>query len=155
MDQPSLYSICSPENPPEAQKPDHNTKSPFLARWVDRDADELQTHSQTEPYLRNEPTAKVTPRGMDGFFRHVFLQDFTEKAANLDLPDLKYNPEQPRQAEVLLERKLNECIDSSSRSQFIFRYFVPRFAHTFVKISFLPGRYTRRHSDSIVTIAWT
>jgi hypothetical protein len=129
MDQPSLYSICSPENPPLALKPGHNTESPSLARWVDPDADKLQTHSQTQPYLRNEPTAKVTRGGTDGFFRHVFLQDVTEKAANLDLSDLEYNPEQPRQAEVVLERKLNECIDSSSRSKFICRYFCPSF-HT-------------------------
>jgi hypothetical protein len=116
------HSTRTTTNPPEALKPGHNTSS-SLARWVDAD------ESQTQPYLRNEPTAKVTGGGMGGFFRHVFLQDVTGKAVDLDLSDLKYNPEQPRQAEVVLERKLNECIDFSSRSKFICRYFCPSF-HT-------------------------
>jgi hypothetical protein len=83
------------------------------------DVDELPTHSQTQPYLRNEPTANMISGGINGFFRHVFLQEITANEANLDLSDLKYNPFQPRQAEVVLEGKLNRCIDSSSRSKFI------------------------------------
>jgi hypothetical protein len=68
--------------------------------------------------------AKVTSGGINRFFRHVFSQDITANEANLDLSDLKYNPFQPQQAEVLLEGKLNKCIDSSSRSMFIGPSFV-------------------------------
>ena len=116
----SLYSICAPEHPPNPPKPGHLSNP---------DADELHTHSQTQPYLRNEPTARVISGGINRFFRHVFLQDITAKEANLDLSDLKYNPSQPRQAEELLEGRLNRCIDSSSRSQFIGPSFRP-FLHT-------------------------
>jgi hypothetical protein len=118
MNPQSLESICSPEHPPEVPKPGLGSNSPSLARWVDPDADELHTHSQTQPYLRNEPVAIVTPGATDGFFRHIFKQGITVKEANIDLSDLKYNPAQPRQAEVLLERKLNGCINSSSYSKF-------------------------------------
>jgi hypothetical protein len=92
---------------------------------VNPDADELHTHSQMQPYLRNEPTARVTPGRTNGFFRHVFLWDITAEEANLDLSDLKYKPSQPRQAEVLLDGKLNRCIDSSSRSKIIGPCFRP------------------------------
>src|ERR1700733_6524246 len=105
MDQPSLYNICAPEHPPN---PGFNTDhSSSLGHTSNPDAD---THSQTQPYLRNEPTAEVISGGINGFFRHVFLQDITANEANLDLSDLKYNPSQPRQAEALLEGKLNRCI---------------------------------------------
>jgi hypothetical protein len=125
MDRLSLYNICAPEHPPKVPKPGFNTDhSPSLGHLSNPDADELHTHSQTQPYLRNEPMARVTPGGIDGFFRHVFLQDITAKKANLDLSDLKYSPSQPRQAEVLLEDKLNRCIDPSSCSKFIGPFFV-------------------------------
>src|SRR5882762_3926316 len=98
----SLYNICTPEHPPKAHKPGFNTDhSPSLGHISDLDADKLHTHSQTQPnYSRNEPTAKVTSGGINGFFRHVFSQDVTANEANLDLSDLKYNPFQPWQAEV-------------------------------------------------------
>jgi len=112
MNRLSLYSICD-----QPKFDTDHSPSP--------DADELHTHSQTQPYLRNEPTAIVTPERTNGFFRHVFLRDITAEGANLDLSGLKYNPSQPQQAEVLLEAKLNRCIDSSSRSKFIsFRPFL-------------------------------
>jgi hypothetical protein len=118
MNRLSLYSICAPEHPPKAPKPGPDSDhSPLLAHLVNHEADELHTHSQTQPYLRKEPTARVIPEGLNGFFRHVFLQDITTKEANLDLSDLKYNPSQPLEAEELLESKLNKCIDSSSRSR--------------------------------------
>lgn len=44
-------------------------------------------HSQMQPYLRNEPTARVISGGINGFF----LQNITAKDAKLDLSDLKYN----------------------------------------------------------------
>ena len=148
VDRLSLYNICAPEHPPKAPKPGFNTDhSPSLGHISNPDADELHTHSQTQPYLRNEPIARI-----DGFFRHVFLQDITANEANLDLSDLKYNPSQPRQAEVLLEGKLNGCIDSSSRSKFIGPSFVRSYTSMLVKTSFLPGRYTRCHPASIVTV---
>ena len=75
--------------------------------------------------------------GTNGFLRHVFLQEITANEANLDLLDLKYNPFQPRQAEVLLESKLNRCIDSSSRSKFIGPSFVRSYTSMLVKTSFL------------------
>jgi hypothetical protein len=103
----------------------------------DSDVDELHSHSQTQPYLRNEPTPKVMSGGTNGFLRHVFLQEITANEANLDLLDLKYNPFQPRQAEVLLESKLNRCIDSSSRSKFIGPSFVRSYTSMLVKTSFL------------------
>lgn len=128
MNRPSLYSICAPEHQPKAPKPEFDTDhSPSLAQLVNPDADELHTHSQTQPYLRNEPTVKVISGRINEFFRHVFLQDVTTNQANLDLSDLKYNPSQPRQAEALLERKLNGCIDSLSLSKVIgpsFRQFL-------------------------------
>ena len=153
VDRLSLYNICAPEHPPKAPKPGFNTDhSPSLGHISNPDADELHTHSQTQPYLRNEPTDKVISGGINKFFRHVFLQDITANEANLDLSDLKYNPSQPRQAEVLLEGKLNGCIDSSSRSKFIGPSFVRSYTSMLVKTSFLPGRYTRRHPASIVTV---
>jgi hypothetical protein len=149
MDRPSLYSI-----PPKTPKSGFNTDhSPSLEHLANPDADELHTHSQTQPYLRNEPTARVISGGINGFFRHVFLQDITAKEANLDLSGLKYNPSQPRQADVVLEGKLNRCIDASSRSKFIGPSFVRSYTSMFVKTSFLPGRYTR-HPASIVTVVW-
>jgi hypothetical protein len=70
MSQPSLYSLCAPEHRPKAPKPELGTDdSPSLEHWVNPDADELRTHSQTQPYLRNEPKASVTPEGTNGFFR--------------------------------------------------------------------------------------
>ena len=125
MNHPSFYSLCAPERPkPKAPKLGFGTgHSPSLGHLGNPDADELITlitHSQTQPYLRHEPTARVTlTPGINGFFRHVFLQDLPTKKVNLDLSDLKYNPSEPRQAEVLLERKLNRCIDSLSPSKFI------------------------------------
>jgi hypothetical protein len=127
MNRLSLYSICALEHQPKAPKPGFDTDhSPHL---VSPDSDELHTHSQTQLYLRNEPTAQVISRRTNGFFRHVFWQDITAEEANLDLSDLKYNPSRPRQAEELLESKLNRCIDSSSRSKFIGPSFRP-FLHT-------------------------
>jgi hypothetical protein len=152
MAQLSLYNICASEHPPKAPKPGFNTDhSPSLGH---PDADELRTHSQTQPYLRNEPTARVIPEGINRFFRQVFLQDITAKEADLDLSDLKYNPLQPRQAKVLLEGKLNRCVDSSSCSKLIGPSFVRPYTSMLVKTSFLPGRYTRRHPASIVTVVW-
>jgi hypothetical protein len=106
MNQPSFYSLC-PEYPiPKAPNGFGTDHLPSLEHLDNPDADEL-THSQTQPYLRNEPTARVTlTPGVNGFFRHVFLQDLPTKKVNLDLSDLKYNPSEPRQAEMLLERKL-------------------------------------------------
>jgi hypothetical protein len=66
--------------------------------------------------LQNKPLAKVISGGINRFFCHIFLQDITANEAILDLSDLKYNPSQPQQAEVLLKGKLNRWIDSSSRS---------------------------------------
>jgi hypothetical protein len=124
--QRAVYSICVPEHQPKAPKHGFDTDHPpSLAHFVNPDSDELHTHSQTQPYLRNEPTAQVISGQTNGFFRHVFLQDITAEEANLDLSDLKYNPSRPRQAEELLERKLNRCIDSSSRSKFIGPSFRP------------------------------
>jgi hypothetical protein len=152
MDQLSLDSICALEHSPNAPKPESNTDhSPSLGHLANPDAD---THSQTQPYLRNEPTARVMSGGVNGFFRHVFLQDITAKEANLDLSDLKYNPSQPRQAEVLLEGKLNRCIDYSSHSKFIGPSFVRSYTSMLIKTSFLPGRYTRHHPASTVTVVW-
>lgn len=122
MNQPSFYNLCAPEHPKsKAPKLGFGTHhSPSLGHLDNPDADELITHSQTQPYLRNEPTARVTlTPGVNGFFRHVFLQDLPTKKVDLDLSDLKYNPSEPRQAEVLLERKLNRCIDSLSPSKLI------------------------------------
>jgi hypothetical protein len=119
-----------------------------MSHLADPDADELHTHSQTQPYLRNEPTARV----ISGFFHHVFLQDITENQANLDLSDLTYNPSQPRQAEVL-EGELNRCIDASSRSKFI-SSFVRFYTSMLVKTSFSPSLHTRRRPASIVTVVW-
>ena len=122
MNQPSFYSLCAPDHPkPKAPKLRFGTDhSSSLGHLDNPDADELITHSQTQPYLRNEPTARVTlTPGVNGFFRYVFLQDLPTKKVNLDLSDLKYNPSEPRQAEVLLEHKLNGCIDSLSPSKFI------------------------------------
>jgi len=151
----SLYNISAPEHPPKAPQSGFNTDhSPSLGHISNPDADELHTHRQTQPYLRNEPTAKVTSGEINGFFRHVFSQDITGNEANLNLSDLKYNPFQPRQAEVLLEGKLNRCIDSSSRSKFIGPYFVRSYTSMLVKTSFFPGRYTRRHPASIMTVVW-
>jgi hypothetical protein len=150
----SLYNISAPEHPPKAPKSWFNDDSPSLGHISNPDADELHTHSQTQPYLRKEPTTKVISGGMKGFFRHVFLLEITANEANLDLSDLKYNPLQPRQAEVLLEGKLNRCIDSSSRSRFIGPSFVRSYISMLVKTSFSPGRYTRRHPASIVTVVW-
>jgi hypothetical protein len=150
-------NICAPEHPPKAPNPGFNTDhspSSSLGHLANPDADELHTHSQTQPYLRNEPTARVISGGINGFFCHVFLQDITAKEANFDLSDLKYNLSQPRQAEVLLEGKLNRCIDPPSRSKFIGPSFVHSYASMLVKTSFLPGRYTRRHPASIVTVVW-
>jgi hypothetical protein len=124
-----------------------------MSHLADPDADELHTHSQTQPYLRNEPTARVISGRMNGFFHHVFLQDITENQANLDLSDLTYNPSQPRQAEVLLEGELNRCIDASSRSKFI-SSFVRSYTSMLVKASFSPGLHTRRRPASIVTVVW-
>jgi hypothetical protein len=153
MDQPSLYNICAPEHPPS--NPGFNTDhSSSLGDTSNPDADELHTPSQTRPYLRNEPTAEVISGGINGFFRHVFLQDITANEANLDLSDLKYNSSQPRQAEVLLEGKLNRCIDSSSHNKFIGPSFVRSYTSMLVKTSSLSGRYTRRHPASIVTVVW-
>ena len=145
-----LYNICAPEHPPKAPKPGNT--SPSLGHVSNPDADELHTHSQTQPYWWDEPTAKVTSG--NGFLRHIFSQDITANEANLHLSDLKYNPSQPQQAEALLEGKLNRCIDSSSRSRFIGPSFVRSYTSILVKTSFLPGRYTRRHSASIVTDLW-
>jgi hypothetical protein len=128
------------------------TTHPSLGNISNPDADELHTHSQTQPYSRNEPTAEVISGGINDFFRHVFLQDITANEANLDLSDLKYNPSQPRQAEVVLEGKLNGCIDSSSHSKFIGPSFVRSYTSMLVKTSFSSGRYTRRHPASIVTV---
>jgi hypothetical protein len=149
----SLYNISAPEHPPKAPQPGFNTDhSPSLAQISNPDADELHTHSQRQPYLRDEPTAKVTSGEINGFFRNVFSQDITGNEANLDLSDLKYNPFQPRQAKVLLEGKLNRCIDSSSRSKFIGPSFVRSYTSMLIKTSFSSGRYTRRHPASIVTV---
>ena len=153
MDGLSLYNIYAPGHPPKAPKPEFNTDhSLSLGHISNLDADELHTHSQTQPYLRNEPTAKVISGGIKGFFRHVFLEDITANEANLDLSDLKYNPSQPQQAAVLLEGKLDGCIDSSSRSKFIGPSFVCSYTSILVKTSFLPGRYMRRQPASIVTV---
>jgi hypothetical protein len=153
MDQLSLYNICAPEHPPKAPNPGFDSDhSPSLGHISNPDADELHTHSQTQPYLRNEPTAEVLSGGINGFFRHVFSQDITANEANISLSDLKYNSSQPRQAEVLLEDKLNGCIDSSSHSKFIGPSFVRSYPSMLVKTSFLPGRYTRRHPASVVTV---
>jgi hypothetical protein len=148
----SLYNISAPEHPPKAPKPEFNDHSPSLAHTSNPDADELHTHSQTQPYLRNEPTARVISGRINDFFRHVFLQEITANEAKLDLSDLKYNPFQPRQAEVVLEGKLNRCINPSSRSKFIGPSFVRSYTSMLVKTSFLSGRYTRRHPASIVTV---
>ena len=155
MDHLSLYSLCVPEHPQKAHNPGFDSDdSPSLGHISNPDADELHTHSQTQPYLRNEPMAEVRSGGINGFFRHVFSQDITANEANLNLSDLKYNPSQPRQAEVLLEGKLNGCIDSSSHSKFIGPSFVHSYPSMLVKTSFSPGRYTRRHPASIVTVVW-
>jgi hypothetical protein len=65
------------------------------------------------------------------------LQEITANEANTDLSDLQYNPFQPGQAEVLLESKLNRCIDSSLRSKFISPSFVRSYTLMLVKTSFL------------------
>jgi hypothetical protein len=106
----------------------------------DSDVDELHSRRQTQPYLWNEPMAKVMSGGTNGFLRHIFLQEITANEANLDLLDLKYNPFQPRQAEVLLESKLNRCIDSLSRSKFIGPSFVHSYTLMLVKTSFLDNK---------------
>jgi hypothetical protein len=129
MNRPSLYSLCAPENPIQAPNLGfRNDHSPSLGHTSNPDADELITHSRTRPSLQNEPTARVTASGVKGFFRHVFLEKMITPKANLDLSDLKYNPSAPRQAEQLLEGKLNGCIDSLSLSKFIrpiFRQLLP------------------------------
>src|ERR1700722_9705727 len=126
MNKPSLYSICSPpEHPPEAHKLGSDTNAPSLGRWSDPDADELRTHSQTQPYLRREPTAYVTHGEIDGFFRHVFQSGISGVEAHLDLTGLKYDRTHPLQAEALVEGQLNGCIDSSSRSKFICPFIRP------------------------------
>jgi hypothetical protein len=119
MNQPLFYSLCAPEHPKlKAPKLGFGTDySPSLGHLDNPDADKLITYSQMQPYLQ---TARVTlTPGVNGFFHHVFLQDLPTKKVNLDLSDLKYNPSELRQAEVLLERKLNGCIDSLSPSKFI------------------------------------
>ena len=82
-------SICAPEHPPKAPRPGFNTDDPpSLGHTSNPDADE---HSQTQPSLRNEPTAKVISGRIKGFFSHVLMQDITAaNEANLDLSDLKY-----------------------------------------------------------------
>jgi hypothetical protein len=128
--------------------------SPSLGHWVNPDPDELLKQSQTQPYLRNEPKASVSPERIDGFFRHVLSQEITAVETNLDLSDLKYNPSKPREAETLLEKKLNACIGSLSPSEFIVHNFVRSFTAMSHKTSFLPGRSTRRRLGSIVTVFW-
>jgi hypothetical protein len=100
------------------------------------DVDELHTHSQTQPYLQNKPTAKVMSGGI-WVSSPCILQEITANEANTDLSDLQYNPFQLGQAEVLLESKLNRCIDSSSRSKFISPSFVRSYTLMLVKTSFL------------------
>jgi len=157
MHQPSLCSLCAPGNPP-APKPELGTDdSPSLGHWAsnpDPDADELHTHSQTQPYLRKEPKANVTPEGIDGFFRYVFSRDITADEANLDLSDLKYNPSKPREAGMFLQNKLNGCINSLSLSKFTAYLFAHSYTPMLVKTSFTPGHYTRCHLGSIVTVVW-
>ena len=150
---PKLYNLCAPE-PLTAPKPELGTDdSPSLGHWVP-DSDELRTHSQTQPYLRNEPKASVTHEGIDGFFRYVFSRDITADEANLDLSDLKYNPSKPREAEVFLQNRLNGCINFLSLSKFIAFLFAHSCIAMLVKTSFLPGRYTGRHLGSIVAVVW-
>jgi len=154
MSQPLLYSLCAPEHPPTLKPIFSSDDSPSLGHWVNPDADELRTHSQTQPYLRNEPKASVSPEGTDGFFRHVFSQGITADKANLDLSDLKYNRSKPREAEKSLEKKLNGCINSLSPSKFMAHLFVRSYTVILLKTSFLPGRSTRRRLGSIVTVVW-
>src|SRR5882762_424141 len=90
MAQLLLYDISVPEHPSKAPKLRFNDHSPSLRHISNPDADEFHTHNQTQPYLWNEPTAKVISGGINSFFRHVFLQEITANEANLDLSDLKY-----------------------------------------------------------------
>jgi hypothetical protein len=106
--------------------------SPSLGHWVNPDADKLRTHSQTQAYLRNEPKARVSPERINDLFRYIFSDGITADQANLDLSDLKYNPSKPREAEVLLQEKLNACIDSSSPSKFIAHLFVRSYTVMFL-----------------------
>jgi hypothetical protein len=66
-----------------------------------------------QPYLGSEPKASVTAEGINGFFLHVFSRDITTEEANLHLSDPKYSLK-PQEAEMLLQNKLNGCIDSLS-----------------------------------------
>jgi hypothetical protein len=78
---------------------------------------ELREHSQTEPYLRNEPTQFITEQAKkQQFLDNIFPVDGVSARQTPSLRDLRYDPAQPRQAERTVSVRLNSLISSSSKS---------------------------------------
>jgi len=76
---------------------------------------ELRSHSQTEPYLRHEPELVITEKKKQ-FLRHLFPTNDLSVEWNLDLSDLRYDSNRPREAEGVVAQRLNKQILSSSQS---------------------------------------
>jgi len=78
---------------------------------------ELRTHSQTDPYLWHEPLQCITKQEMkQQFLRHLFSSNDVSVEWNLDLSDLRYDSNRPREAEGVVAQRLNKQILSSSQS---------------------------------------
>ena len=120
---------------------------------------ELRTHSETEPYSRHEPTQFITdPAKKQRFLDDIFPVDdvSARQTSILDFRDLRYDPDQPMQAEHAVSNRLNNQISSSSKSRVLLplnRILFTR--ESFCKTSFFHGRCTPHHVASRATAVWT
>jgi hypothetical protein len=96
-----------------------NNNSPVsLTLSLTPHSSELRTHSQTEPYLRHEPTQFITDQAKkQQFLDNIFPVDDVSAQQTLDFSDLRYDPAQPRQAERTVSGRLNKLISESSKSE--------------------------------------